>query len=90
VTIQPYRSTAVFDEETLPRALRNRHSTAAGIWGVIRIIDGRVRLNYLDPPSEVILDSATPGSLLPGQVHFVEPLGPMKMRIDFYDQPPGG
>jgi tellurite resistance-related uncharacterized protein len=89
VTIAPYRSTPVFDETTLPSALRNRHSTGAGIWGVIRVMQGQVRLNYLDPPSQIILDGATRGALLPGQLHFVEPLGPFKMQIDFYDQPPG-
>ena len=87
---QPYRSTPVFDETTLPAALRSRHSTKAGVWGVIRVIEGRLRLTYLDPPSEIVLDPQTPGPLLPQQPHFVEPLGPMKMQVDFYDQPPGG
>ncbi len=86
---QPYRSTPVFDETTLPAALRSRHSTKAGVWGVIRVIEGQLRLTYLDPPSEIMLDPQTPGPLLPQQPHFVEPLGPMKMQVDFYDQPPG-
>jgi tellurite resistance-related uncharacterized protein len=87
---QPYRSTPVFDETTLPAALRSRHTTKAGVWGVIRVIEGQLRLTYLDPPSEIVLDPQTPGPLLPQQPHFVEPLGPMKMQVDFYDQPPGG
>jgi tellurite resistance-related uncharacterized protein len=86
----PYRSTPVFDETTLPAALRARHSTKAGVWGMIRVIEGKVRLTYLDPSSEIILDPATAGRLLPEQPHFVEPLGPMKMQVDFYDQPPSG
>ena len=90
MTAQPYRSTPVFDETTLPAALRSRHSTKAGVWGMVRVLEGRVRLTYLDPPSEAVLDPATPGLLLPQQPHFVEPLGPMKMQVDFYDQPPGG
>ncbi|AMK23045.1 MULTISPECIES: DUF1971 domain-containing protein [Sphingomonadaceae] len=88
--VQPYRSTPVFDETTLPAALRGRHSTKAGVWGIVRVIEGRVRLSYLDPPSEMLLDPETSGLLLPEQPHFVEPLGPMKMRVDFYDQPPDG
>jgi len=86
----PYRSTPLFDETSLPAALRNRHSTKAGVWGVIRVIEGRLRLAYLDPPSDILLDPQTPGLILPEQPHFVEPLGPMKMQVDFYDQPPGG
>ena len=85
---QPYRSTPVFDERTLPDALRREHSTKAGVWGVVRVLEGTVRLTYLDPASEIVLDPATPGLLLPQQPHFVEPLGAMKMRVDFYDKPP--
>ncbi len=90
MTIQPYRSTPNFDEHTLPTALRGQHNTKAGVWGMVRVIEGHVRLTYLNPPSEIELTSETPGLLLPEQPHFVTPLGPMKMRVDFYDQPPAG
>lgn len=88
MTLKPYRSTPVFNETTLPAALRSRHNTKAGIWGMIRVLEGQVKLTYLEPPSEVILDSDKAGVLRPQQPHFVEPLGPMKMRVDFYDRPP--
>ncbi|MGE3746401.1 MAG: DUF1971 domain-containing protein [Sphingomonadaceae bacterium] len=90
MAVQPYRSTPVFDETTLPAALRARHSTKEGVWGKVCVIEGRVKLVYLDPPSELILDAETRGLLLPRQPHFVEPLGAMKMQVDFYDQPPDG
>lgn len=86
----PYRSTPVFDQDTLPQALRARHDTKAGVWGRIRIIEGEVRITYLDPPSELVLTSDNPGLVRPRQPHFVTPLGPMKMQIDFYDQSPEG
>jgi hemoglobin len=85
---KPYRSTPVFDQDTLPAALRNRHDTKAGVWGVIRVIEGTLKLTYLDPPSETILDPERPGLVLPQQPHFVTPIGAMKMQVDFYDQPP--
>lgn len=84
----PYRSTPVFDQDTLPPALRARHDTKAGVWGLIRVIEGEVRLTVLDPPSEAILSPGQPGVVLPQQPHYVTPLGPMKMQVDFYDQPP--
>jgi len=87
---EPYRSTPVFDETSLPAALRARHNTKAGVWGVVRVLEGQVKLTYLEPLSEILLDPDTAGPLLPGQPHFVEPLGAMKMRVDFYDEPPGG
>ena len=84
----PYRSTPIFDEVTLPAALRSEHHTKAGVWGVIRVIEGRLKLTYLDAASEVILTPERPGLVLPEQPHFVEPLGAMRMQVDFYDQQP--
>ena len=84
----PYRSTPVFDEQTLPAALRSRHNMKAGVWGIIRVFEGRLRLTYLDPPSEIVVEQGGSGLLRPQQDHFVEPLGPIRMRVDFYDAPP--
>jgi len=84
----PYKSTAVFDETTLPAALRREHRTKAGVWGVIRVLEGRVRFEVLDPPSQMILDPENPGLVRPDQPHLVEPLGPVRMRVDFYDHDP--
>ena len=86
----PYRSTPLFNETTLPAALRARHETKAGVWGMIRVIEGRLRLTYVDPPWEAMLDPDHPGLVEPQQPHFVTPVGAMTMRVDFYDRPPGG
>lgn len=42
----PYRSTPVFDEATLPAALRREHRTKLGVWGVIRVLDGELKLTF--------------------------------------------
>lgn len=86
----PYRSTPVWDEHTLPQALRTRHDTKAGVWALIHVIEGRLKLTCLEPPSEMVIEPGKPGLVLPGQPHFVEPLGPVRLRIDFYDQLPCG
>jgi tellurite resistance-related uncharacterized protein len=86
----PYRSTPLFDEATLPPALRNEHSAKRGVGGVIRVIEGKVKLSYVNPANEVIITAANPGLILPEQRHFVEPLGPITMQVDFYDEPPSG
>lgn len=84
----PYRSTPVFDEVTLPAGLRREHRTKAGAWGVIRVLEGRLRYQVLDPSTEVILEPGRPGLILPEQPHLVEPLGPARMQIEFYDHLP--
>lgn len=85
---EPYRTTPVFDEATLPAALRRDHRTKAGVWGVIRVLEGEVVLTLLDPPVEQRLTVERPGAILPEQPHFVTPVGPMRMRVEFYDHQP--
>ena len=85
----PYKRTPEFDEHTLPAGLRKEHRTKPGVWGVIRVLEGRVRYHVLDPASVVILDADHPGLVLPGVPHSVEPVGPMRMFVEFYNQLPG-
>jgi len=85
---KPYRATAVFDEVTLPAGLGREHRTKAGSWGIIRVLEGRLRYQVLDPSSEVILEPGRPGLILPEQPHRVEALGPIRMQIEFYDHLP--
>jgi tellurite resistance-related uncharacterized protein len=81
----PYKTTAVFDENTLPAGLRKEHRTKPGVWGLIRVLDGRLRYRILDPASETILDPDHPGLVFPDQPHCVEPLGVMQMQVEFFD-----
>jgi tellurite resistance-related uncharacterized protein len=87
-TPEPYKSTPVFDENTLPAGLRREHRTKAGVWGIIRVLEGQLRYRVLDPISETILDRDNPGFVLPDQPHLVEPLGGMQMQVKFYDRDP--
>jgi tellurite resistance-related uncharacterized protein len=87
---KPYRASPVFDETSLPAALRSEHRTKAGVWGLIRVLEGRLKLTVVEPRLESILTPERPGVVLPEQTHFVEPLGPMKMQVDFYNEPPDG
>jgi tellurite resistance-related uncharacterized protein len=79
-----YNETAVFDAASLPAGLRRGHSTKPGVWGLIRVLEGRLRYRVLEPPSETILDPDHFGLAEPQQPHEVEPLGPVRFRIEFY------
>jgi tellurite resistance-related uncharacterized protein len=85
---RPYRSTPVFDADSLPDGLRREHSTKAGVWGVIRMIEGALRLEFGDGTAEQVVTPGAPGLLLPEQPHLVTPLGAIRMQVDFYDVPP--
>jgi tellurite resistance-related uncharacterized protein len=85
----PYKTTPVFDQDTLPAGLRREHRTKPGVWGVIRVLEGQVRYEVLDTRSEVrVLEPGKPGLVMPEQPHRVEPLGPVRMQVEFYHQFP--
>jgi tellurite resistance-related uncharacterized protein len=86
--MQPYKTTAIFDQESLPAALRRDHSTKPGVWGLIRVLEGRLLLEYGDGTPERLLTPADPGPIAPEQPHRVEPLGPMRMQVEFYAAEP--
>ena len=68
--------------------MRREHRTKAGAWGVIRVLEGRLRYQVLDPGSEAILEPGRPGLILPEQLHLVEPLGPVRLQVELYDRLP--
>ena len=85
----PYKSTPVFDNDTLPDALRRAHSTKEGTWGVIRVLEGRLRYVIENTGETLMLDPDNPGRVRPLELHHVETVGRMRMQVDFFDHEPG-
>lgn len=86
---RPYKVTPVFDEVTLPKALRAAHNTKAGVWGVIRVLDGALHYFVAGKAEKgLLLTPDRPGLIEPEQVHRVEPYGSMRMQVEFYDHLP--
>lgn len=80
-----YRSTPLFTETTVPAGLLGRHATAPGVWGLIRVQEGRLLYRVLEPLSERVLDPAAPPGLVePTVPHQVAPLGPVRFQVEFY------
>lgn len=82
--LHAYRRTPVFDQDSLPAGLRRAHRTKAGVWALIHVLEGRLRYRTLDPSAETVLTPQEPGTIRPEQPHAVEPLGPMRMFVEFY------
>lgn len=82
--VRPYKQSAVFDETTIPTALRRRHCTKPGVWALIRVIDGRLRYRVIDTGEDNILDPQRPGLVRPAQLHAIEPLGPVRFFVEFH------
>lgn len=85
---KPYASSPVFDDVTLPDALRNDHRTKPGTWGLLRVIEGEVRLIFIDPPSDHHVTPSNPAIIPPQATHHVVPLGRMTMQVEFYHERP--
>lgn len=84
----PYKTTPVFDEESLPVAIRNEHRTKAGTWGLLRVLEGHVTLVFIDPHREVDVVPGRPAPIPPQATHFVRTNGPMQLQIEFYGEQP--
>lgn len=83
-----YKRTADFDARTLPEGLRKSHSTRAGVWGLIRVLSGRLRYRIeSDPPREFALESGVEGVVVPEQLHHVEPDGAVVFYVEFFRAP---
>jgi tellurite resistance-related uncharacterized protein len=84
----PYKITPVFDQDTLPAAIRTEHRTKAGTWGLLRVLEGAVTLVFIDPHREILVTAGNPAPIMPEQPHFVVVDGPMRLQVEFYREPP--
>lgn len=81
------RRTPVFDQSTIPPGLRRNHRTAAGVWGVIRVVDGRLLYRTIEPAAERVLDPQHSAVIRPAQMHEVAPLGAVRFFVEFFADP---
>ena len=85
--VRPYHTTSVFNAESLPEALRREHRTKPGVWGIIRVLEGKLLLHFPNRPTQE-LSADTPGLIAPQEMHWVEPVGAMQMQVEFYREKP--
>ncbi|MEG3177725.1 DUF1971 domain-containing protein [Sphingomonas sp. RB3P16] len=85
---EPYRSSPVFTADTLPKALQHEHRTKRDVWGVINVLEGTLRYCKEDGSAPETLTPQSPGLVRPDEPHHVEVIGPVTVRIDFYDHEP--
>ena len=79
-----YRRTPIFDQDTIPAGLLREHRTASGVWGLITVVEGRLRFRSLDPVAATALTPGTPMAVAPQQPHEVAPDGPVRFYVEFY------
>ncbi len=79
----------VWDETSMPAALRRAHRVAPGMWGRLQVQEGRLRFRAdTRPPLEVIVGAGGSQPIPPETDHDVEPVGPARFFVEFLVRPP--
>lgn len=85
--LHPYKRTPSFTEATVPAGLLGEHATKEGVWGLIRIEEGRLRYVVTDhrreTRREVLTPFTEPGIVEPTIIHRVEPVGSVRFYVEF-------
>jgi tellurite resistance-related uncharacterized protein len=82
-----YKRTPAFTEHTLPEGLRRNHTTKAGVWAKIVVVEGRLRYAVEALNTDVELDAGRIGVVVPQVPHRVEPVGSVRFFVEFYRAP---
>lgn len=84
-SVAHYKSTPEFSQETVPAALLRDHTTAAGVWGKIVILDGALEYHIVEPVPELhLLAPGVDGIVVPQMKHHLVLTGPVRFRVDFH------
>jgi tellurite methyltransferase len=73
----------------MPATLRKHHSTKAGVWAKIVVIEGRLRYQIRALEEDVELTQGSYGIVVPEVTHRVEPLSKVRFLVEFYKAPIG-
>jgi tellurite resistance-related uncharacterized protein len=82
---EAYRKTAVFTQDTVPGGLLRAHRTAADVWALIHVLNGRLLYRINEPTiCERVIEVGIPGVIEPAISHEVVPLGKTRFYIEFH------
>lgn len=80
-----YKRTPEFMATTVPAGLLRSHSTKAGTWGLIVVLEGALTYRILEPVvEEVRLGPSTCGVVEPTVRHEVVPEPGVRFYVEFY------
>ena len=85
ISAAAYKRTAEFTQSSIPTALTANHSTKAGVWGLIHVVEGQLRY-VVEPPlaCEQIVEPTRPAVIVPEVIHRVVPEWPVRFFVEFH------
>ena len=82
--LEVVRTTKVWDESSMPAALRRAHRVAAGTWGRLQVEEGRIRFRAdTSPALDVVVEAGESQPIPPETDHDVEPQGNARFYVEF-------
>jgi len=85
--ISAYRRTPDFTEATVPAGLLRSHSTKAGVWAKLHVLEGRLLFRDLVDHTETLLDPGIYPLIHPQALHEVAPQGAVRFFVEFHARP---
>jgi len=82
-----YKTTAVFDERTTPQALLTAHSTKAGVWAVVRVLEGALAFETTGRQDAAALAAGDTLACPPELEHRLRLDHPVRFQIEFWREP---
>ena len=82
-----YSRTPIFTAETVPKELTRDHTTKAGIWARIVVLEGRLRYHVALLENALELGENDSATVVPEVPHSVEPLGAVRFYVEFFRAP---
>lgn len=81
----PYKRTTDFTSASVPAALEKQHATKRGVWGVIHVVEGRMRYVVEAPLAhERVLEAGGQAVIVPEVLHRVMPDGEVRFFVEFH------
>jgi len=86
-----YKTTRLFNQDTVPKGLLADHTTRRGVWGRICVLSGELDYVVAAPVDQTLrLGPSTPGIIPAEQPHHVVMIGVVEFRVEFLRAPLGG
>lgn len=79
-----YKRTPEFTQDTVPAGLLRAHSTKAGVWAKIHVIDGKLLFRDLADGTEQLLEQGEHSLIFPQSEHEVAPVGKTRFFVEFH------
>ena len=81
-----YKATPNFNQDSIPKAILNRHNTKEGTWGRLVVLSGSVIFVDLENDREIISTPERPVNIVPQAWHHLKVCGDVELKVEFYKE----